>query len=66
MSALSPALQSLWLGIGLDLACASSALPQQIPYTISPDGNREIYAMNVDGSNKTRLTNTPEDEWGRS
>jgi TolB protein len=28
------------------------------------DGNAEVYMMNADGSDQTRLTDTPSDEWG--
>lgn len=37
---------------------------QRIVFASDRDGNLEIYVMNADGSNQTRLTNTPEDDWG--
>jgi len=37
---------------------------QQIVFLSDRDGNQEIYVMKADGSDQTRLTNTPENEWG--
>lgn len=34
-------------------------LPGRIAFRSGRDGNREIYVMNADGSNQTRLTNNP-------
>jgi Tol biopolymer transport system component len=34
----------------------------QIAFISNRDGNKELYAMNVDGGSQTRLTNTPEAE----
>ena len=34
-----------------------------IAFSSDRDGNYEIYAMNADGSNKTRLTNNSADDW---
>lgn len=38
------------------------ALRDQIAFITMRDGNNEIYAMNIDGSNPVNLTNTPESE----
>ena len=34
----------------------------RIAFITDRDGNDEVYVMGVDGSNPTRLTNTPEHE----
>ncbi|HQZ95644.1 MAG TPA: choice-of-anchor Q domain-containing protein [Pyrinomonadaceae bacterium] len=36
----------------------------QILFTSNRDGNTEVYKMDADGTNQTRLTNTPENEAG--
>lgn len=40
-----------------------SKLTYAIAYTSNRDGNKEIYVMNADGSEKTNLSNTPADDW---
>jgi Tol biopolymer transport system component len=37
---------------------------QPIVFTSDRDGNDEIYVMNADGSNQTRLTNNTANDWG--
>lgn len=39
------------------LTACSGATNAKIVFTSSRDGNREIYVMNADGSNQTRITN---------
>jgi Tol biopolymer transport system component len=39
---------------------------QRIAFTSRRDGNNEIYVMNADGSNQTRLTNAPGDDFAPS
>ena len=49
------------LGLALRAAPAFGAFPGQngkIAFTSQRDGNLEIYAMDADGQNQTRLTNT--------
>ena len=36
---------------------------KQIAFTSDRDGNGEIYVMNADGSNQTRLTSDPADDY---
>ena len=38
----------------------------KIAFESDRDGNYEIYIMNVDGSEQTRLTDNPADDWGLS
>jgi len=42
-------------------ACAGQSQPagNRIAFVSSRDGNYEIYVMDTDGSNQTRLTNNP-------
>ena len=35
----------------------------RIAFTSARDGNFEIYVMDADGSNPTRLTNSPATDW---
>ncbi len=35
----------------------------KVAFVSERDGNLEIYVMNADGSNQTRLTNNPADDW---
>jgi hypothetical protein len=37
--------------------CRSTPNPEKIAFTSTREGNQEIYVMNADGSNQTRLTN---------
>jgi Tol biopolymer transport system component len=39
--------------------CPSTPNPEQIAFLSLRDGNNEIYVMNADGTNQTRLTNDP-------
>jgi WD40-like Beta Propeller Repeat len=61
----------LWIAAGLSLVAAALALatvtarseaafpgqPGKISFDSTRDGNTEIYVMNADGSEQTRLTN---------
>ena len=62
------AIRSRWLIGGFLLllvvlaaaACGGGASgPGKIAFVSDRDGNREIYVMNADGSNQTRVTNNP-------
>ena len=44
-------------------ACTKPA-GSRLAFTSDRDGNREIYVMDADGSNQTRLTNNPGYEGG--
>src|SRR2546426_159580 len=47
-------------GSGVQKAYATfPGINGKIAFTSERDGNREIYAMNPDGSSQTRLTSTP-------
>lgn len=46
---------------GLNMGASSSPDGRRIALTLSVDGNTEIYVMDVDGKNLTRLTNS----WGQ-
>ena len=42
-----------------EVAPKEEVLPTKIVFTSDRDGNREIYVMNADGSDATRLTTDP-------
>lgn len=50
----------LILGCGDDKGTGPDGVPSKIAFVSNRDGNDEIYIMNVDGTNSTRLTNN----WG--
>ena len=39
--------------------CPTTPNPEKIAFTSNRDGNNEIYVMNADGTNQTRLTDNP-------
>src|SRR5258705_597860 len=45
--------------LALPLICAAQ---ERIIFVSTRDGNSEIYVMNADGTNQTRLTNNPADD----
>ena len=51
------------------VACVAPTIPttpaagNRIAFESVRDGNGEIYVMDADGSNQTRLTNNPADDW---
>jgi len=50
-------------GFATDLLPSFSPDGTKISFTSTRDGNYEIYSMNVDGSQPTRLTNAPSFDW---
>ena len=54
------------LGIGSLLANTFAARNRQIAFTTSRHGQSEIYSMNSDGENRTRLTSNEVYDWGAS
>ncbi len=53
----------LLLAIFLLVSPLTAAAQGKIAFTSDRDGNKEIYVMNSDGTNQTRLTNTPADDF---
>jgi len=52
-------------GSGLTSPTVPVAATNAIVFVSNRDGNNEIYRMNADGSNQTRLTNSSEQEFFR-
>jgi hypothetical protein len=46
--------------------CPSTPNPEKIAFGSNRDGNNQIYVMNADGSNQTRLTNNPASDLHKS
>ncbi len=52
--------------IFIPMSCGGPTTAPEIAFVSDRDGNGEIYVMDADGSNQTRLTNNPATDWTTS